>query len=84
MIRRSSTPLFLGECPPAVSAPRMAMRAYMVCVTALGGIVGAAFLMMSVAANSGSEAERIAAARDDGYPAMLVSALSVNFAKPLR
>ena len=40
--------------------------------------------MMSVAANSGGEAERIAGTQDDSYAATLVAALTVNLSKPLR
>jgi hypothetical protein len=41
-------------------------------------------LMMSVAANSGSEAERISATQEDSYATTLVGALAVNLSKPLR
>ena len=53
-------------------------------MAALGGSVTAGLLMMSVAANSGGEAERIAATQDDSYAATLVAALAVNLSKPLR
>ena len=41
-------------------------------------------LMMSVAANSGNEAERISATQEDSYATTLVGALAVNLSKPLR
>jgi len=53
-------------------------------VSGLGAIITAVMLMMSVASNSGGEAERIADTQDDGYAATLVSALAINLSKPLR
>ena len=84
MIDSSQPSLFLGENPAAVPVPRAAARAYLALVAATGGAVTAVMLMMSVATNSGSEAERIADTRNDGYAATLVSALTVNLSKPLR
>jgi hypothetical protein len=65
-------------------APRAALRAYLALVAALGGLTTAGMLMMSVAANTGAEAERITATQDDSYAATLVAALAVNLAKPQR
>ncbi|MGH1572207.1 hypothetical protein ACRAWG_17860 [Methylobacterium sp. P31] len=84
MIHRSQSPLYLGETPAVATAPRAMVRAYLAVVAALGGLVTAVMLMMSVAADSGGEAERIAATQDDSYAATLVAALAVNFSKPLR
>ena len=80
MIQTDSTPLGLTEPQAAVAVP----RAFLALVAALGGMMTAGMLMMSVATNSGNEADRIAATQDDGYAATLVSALSVNLSKPLR
>lgn len=84
MIQSDSAPLCLSQTQDAVTAPRAAYRAYLALVAACGGLVTGGMLMMSVASNSGAEAERIASMQDDGYAATLVAALSVNFAKPLR
>lgn len=84
MIHRDPTPLFLGENPAVVSAPPAALRAYLALVAALCGCATAVMLMMSVAADTGAEAERIAASQDGSYPTALVSALTVSFTKPLR
>jgi|GEM_PF-1396645 len=84
MIPTDPAPLCLSESQAIVGAPRAAIRAYLASVAALGGMVTAGMLMMSVAANSGNEAERIAATQDDGYAATLVAALGVNFSRPLR
>jgi hypothetical protein len=84
MVHPDSTPLCLGETRAVVAAPSAALRAYLALVAALGGSVTAGLLMMSVAANSGGEAERIAATQDDSYAATLVAALAVNLSKPLR
>lgn len=84
MIPTDSAPLCLSESQAVATAPRAAMRAYLALVAAIGGTVTAGMLMMSVAANSGNEAQRITATRDDGYAATLVAALSVNLSKPLR
>jgi len=80
----SPTPLALGPCAPESIVPRAAVRAYLALSAGLGAVVTGLMLMMSVAANSGGEAERIADTRDDGYALTLVSALAVNLAKPLR
>jgi hypothetical protein len=84
MIHRRPAPLYLGENPAVVCAPRAAMRAYLALMAALGGCLTAVMLMMSVAANSGSEADRITATQDNTYPATLAAALTVNLSKPLR
>ena len=84
MSLHSPTSLCLGETPAVVAAPRAAVRAYLALVAALGGLITAGMLMMSVAANSGGEAERITATQDDSYAATLVAALSINLSKPLR
>lgn len=84
MIQTDTGPLGLSEPQAIAAAPRAAMRAYLALVAALGGMVTAGMLMMSVATNSGNEADRIASMQDDGYAATLVSALSVNLSKPLR
>lgn len=84
MIQSDPAPLLLSEPQALDAAPRAAMRAYLASVAALGGIVTAGMLMMSMAANSGNEAERITSTQDDSYAATLVAALSVNFSKPLR
>ena len=84
MIQTDSAPLCLSEPQAVAVAPRAAMRAYLASVAALGGMVTAGMLMMSVAANSGNEAERITSTQDDSYAATLVSALCVNLSKPLR
>jgi hypothetical protein len=76
--------LCLGEAPAAVATPRAALRAYLALVAALGGLMTAGLLMLSVAADVGGEAERITATQDDGYGATLVAALAVNLSKPQR
>ena len=83
MIPRSPPSLYVyaGQAAPV---PRAAVRAYVATVAGLGSITTAVMLMMSVAANSGGEAERIADTQDDGYAATLVSALAINLSKPLR
>ena len=83
MIPRSTAPLYAGTAN-AAPVPRVAVRAYLATVAGLGAMVTAVMLMMSVAANSGGEAERIADTQDDGYAATLVSALAINLSKPLR
>ena len=80
----SPPPLALGECAAGTFVPRAAVRAYLALTAGLGAVVTALMLIMSVAANSGGEAERIADTQDEGYTRTLVSALAVNFAKPLR
>jgi hypothetical protein len=84
MFARSSTPLGVpgSEAVPAV--PRAAVRAYLALMAGLGCLATTVMLMMAVATNSGSEAERIAAAQDDTYAATLTSALAANLSKPLR
>lgn len=57
---------------------------YLTLMAGLGGALTGVILMMSMAANSGQEAERLAEAQRDGYGATLVAALTVNFSKPLR
>ncbi|GJE09872.1 hypothetical protein [Methylobacterium longum] len=84
MLPHSSSSLCLGETPAVVVAPRAAVRAYLALVAALGGLTTAVMLMMSVAANSGGEADRITATQDDSYAATLVAALAVNLSKPQR
>lgn len=84
MIKSDPAPVCLSQTQDYAVAPRAAVRAYLALVAALGGMVTAGMLMMSVAANSGGEAERIASMQDDGYAATLVAALSVNLSKPLR
>ncbi|MCJ2142064.1 hypothetical protein [Methylobacterium sp. E-066] len=83
MIHRSPSPLCL-DGTAASPVPRAAVRAYLASVAGFGAVMTAVMLMMSVAANSGDEAERIADTHDDGYTATLVSALAVNLSKPLR
>ena len=63
----SPSPLALGPCATETIVPRAALRAYLALTAGLGAIVTGLMLMMSVAANSGGEAERIADTRDDGY-----------------
>jgi hypothetical protein len=84
MIHPDSSPMCVGETHAVVAAPSAAVRAYLALVAGLGGLTTAVMLMMSVAANSGGEAERIAGTQDDGYAATLVAALAVNLSKPLR
>jgi len=84
MIRSDPASLCLGEPPAVAVAPRAAMRAYLALVAAVGGVVTSGMLMMSVATNSGAEADRIASMQDGGYAATLVAALSINLSKPLR
>ncbi len=64
--------------------PRAAVRAWLAVVAGFGALATGLMLMASVAANSGGEAERITETQDDAYSRTLVSALAVNFAKPLR
>ncbi len=78
----SPSPLCLAETGAVASVPSVAVRAYL--VAGLGGLVTAVMLMMSVAANSGNEAERISATQEDSYATTLVGALAVNLSKPLR
>ena len=80
---RSSTSLSFGETRLA-AAPRAAVRAYLAVAGALGALTTGTMLIMAVAANSGSEAARIAATQDAGYAATLVSALAVDLPKPQR
>lgn len=84
MITHGSSPLSLAEIEPVTAVPRAAVRAYLAFVSGLGAVVTAVLLMMSVAANSGGEAERIAGTQDDSYAATLMGALAINFSKPLR
>ena len=84
MIQPDTSPLGLGETRAVVAAPRAAVRAYLALVAALGGLTTAGMLMMSIAANSGGEAERITGTQDDSYAATLAAALTVNLSKPLR
>ncbi|ACB24791.1 hypothetical protein ABID82_002064 [Methylobacterium sp. PvP062] len=80
----SPSPLCLAETGAVASVPSVAVRAYLALVAGLGGLVTAVMLMMSVAANSGNEAERISATQEDSYATTLVGALAVNLSKPLR
>ncbi|SDA18963.1 hypothetical protein SAMN02799622_02177 [Methylobacterium sp. UNC378MF] len=80
----SPSPLCLTETEAVAAVPRAAVRAYLAMVAGLGGLATGAMLMMSVAANSGGEAERITATQDDSYAATLVGALAVNLSKPMR
>ena len=82
MIDPSPSPVYVGGARGGVAAPSIALRAYLALVAALGGGVTALMLMMSVAANSGGEAERIADAQ--GYTSTFVGALAANLSKPLR
>ncbi|MCJ2073658.1 hypothetical protein MKK75_33535 [Methylobacterium sp. J-030] len=84
MIQPNSAPLCLSEPQVVVAAPRAAMRAYLALVAALGGMVTAGMLMMAMATNGSTEADRIVSMQDDGYAATLMSALCVNLSKPLR
>jgi hypothetical protein len=84
MSDRSSSPLALSDCAVDTLVPRAAVRAWLAVSAGMGALITALMLMMSVAANSGGEAERIADTQDDAYTRTLVSALAVNFAKPLR
>jgi hypothetical protein len=84
MSDRSSSPLALSNCSVDALVPRAAVRAWLAVSAGLGALITGLMLMMSVAANSGGEAERIADTQDDAYTRTLVSALAVNFAKPLR
>jgi hypothetical protein len=84
MSDRTPSPLVFTECAADAIVPRAAVRAYIALSAATGAMITALMLMLSVAANSGGEAERIAETRDDGYFPTLVSALAVNLAKPLR
>jgi len=84
MSDRSTPPLTLGDCAVETIVPRAAVRAYLALSAGLGATITGLMLMMSVAANSGGEAERIADTRNDGYALTFVSALAVNLAKPLR
>ncbi|WP_457103758.1 hypothetical protein [Methylobacterium sp. P5_C11] len=84
MITHGSSPLSLAEIEPVAAVPRAAVRAYLALVSGLGAVVTAVMLMMSVAANSGGEAERIAGTQDDSYAATLMGALAINLSKPLR
>ncbi len=63
---------------------RGAARAYLALMAGLGGALTGVMLMMSVAANSGHEVERIADVLRNGYGETLVAALTVNLSKPLR
>ena len=82
MIDPISSQTYVGSA--GVAAPTVALRAYLALVAALGGGATALMLMLSVAANSGNEAERIADAQGYGYASTLVGALAVNLSKPLR
>ena len=84
MIDPSPPPVYVGGARGGVVAPTIALRAYLALVAALGGGATASMLMMSVAANSGSEAGRIADAQARGYASTLVGALAVNLSAPLR
>ena len=84
MIDPAPTPLFIGANGVGVPMPPAALRAGLAFVGGLGGLVTALLLTMSVAANSGNEAERITDAQDEGYTPTLVAALAVNLSKPLR
>ena len=79
-----SSPLVLADCDVDTLVPRAAVRAWLAVSAGAGALITALMLMMSVAANSGGEAERIADTQDEAYTSTLVSALAVNFAKPLR
>jgi hypothetical protein len=74
----------LNGCAADAIVPRAAVRAYLALSAASGAAVTGLMLILSVAANSGGEAERIADTRNDSYFPTLVSALAVNLAKPLR
>jgi hypothetical protein len=80
----SPTPLLLTDCDAEAIVPRAAVRAWLAVSAGTGATITALMLMMSVAANSGGEAERIADTQDDAYLSTLASALAVNLAKPLR
>ncbi len=84
MSDRTPSPLVFTECAVDAHVPRAAARAYIALSAATGAAFTGLMLILSVAANSGGEAERIADTRDDGYFPTLVTALAVNFAKPLR
>ncbi|MCJ2012970.1 hypothetical protein [Methylobacterium sp. J-076] len=84
MSDRSPSPLALGDCAAEPLVPRAAVRAYLALSAGLGATVTGLMLMLSVASNSGGEAERIADTHDDGYVLTLAAALAVNLAKPLR
>ena len=84
MLPHSPSSLCLGDAPGVAAAPRAAVRAYLALVAAIGGLTTAGMLMMSVAANSGGEAERIMATQDESYAATLVAALAVNLSQPQR
>jgi hypothetical protein len=76
--------MVLDECAVDAIVPRAAVRAYIALSASTGAAITGLMLILSVAANSGGEAERIADTRDDGYFPTLVSALAINLAKPLR
>ncbi|GJD35857.1 hypothetical protein [Methylobacterium aerolatum] len=80
MSDRTSSPLVLSDA----LVPRAAVRAWLAVSGGMGALATGLMLMLSVAANSGGEAERITETQDDAYLTTLVSALAVNFAKPLR
>lgn len=84
MSDRLPSPLVLTDCAVDALVPRAAIRAWLAVSAGSGAAITALMLMMSVAANSGGEAERITDTQDDAYSRTLVSALAVNFAKPLR
>ncbi len=84
MSDRIPSPLLLTECDVDPIVPRAAVRAWLAVSAGTGALATALMLMMSVAANSGGEAERIADTQDEAYLSTLASALAVNFAKPLR
>ncbi len=84
MSDRTPSPLLLSDCDVDPIVPRAAVRAWLAVSAGTGALATALMLMMSVAANSGGEAERIADTQDQAYLSTLVSALAVNFAKPLR
>ena len=84
MSDRSPFPLVLTHGDVDAIVPRAAVRAWLAVSAGAGALITALMLMMSVAANSGGEAERIADTQDGAYLSTLASALTVNFAKPLR
>lgn len=84
MTDRRPSPLTLDDCDDVAIVPRVAIRAYLALTAALGAGITGLMLIMSVAANTSGEAERIAETHDDSYALTLVSALAVNLAKPLR
>lgn len=63
---------------PAGPIPRAFERAYLWTVAAIGGLGTALLIVMAVATQSGTEAERIAGSGGGSYLEALVSALAVS------